>query len=75
MYVEGNYVFGRLKQNLAADQRVVMGRTTSPLLDGKSGTILGKSFENACDIYIVLLDEPIDGQKAIVMTEACLCPI
>lgn len=75
MYVEGNYVFGRLKQNLQVDQRVVLGRTSSPLLDGKGGTILGQSIDDAYDAYIVLLDEPIEGQKPIVMTEACLCPI
>jgi hypothetical protein len=31
------------------------------------GTILGKSMEHIVDFYIVLLDVPIDGQKAIVI--------
>ena len=75
MFIEGNYVFGRLKQNLSIDQRVVFGRTSDSNMDGKMGTILGKSFDDICDIYIVLLDEPYNGQKAINLTEACICPI
>lgn len=76
MFVEGNYVFGVLKQNLSVDQRIVMGRTTEANLDGKCGTILGKTTEDICDFYIVLLDEPHpSGQKAIVLTEACICPL
>lgn len=31
------------------------------------GTVLGKSMEHIIDFYIVLLDVPIDGQKAIVV--------
>ena len=31
------------------------------------GTILGKSMEHIIDFYIVLLDKPIQGQKAIVV--------
>lgn len=31
------------------------------------GTVLGKSFEHIIDFYIVLLDVPIDGQKATVI--------
>ncbi len=75
MFVDGNYVFGRLKQNLDVDQRIVMGRTSDSNMDGKTGTILGKSFDNVCDVYIVLLDAPYNGQKAINLTEACICPI
>lgn len=75
MFVEGNYVFGVLKQNLDTDQRVVIGRTTDPVLDGMGGVILGKSTDNVCDTYIVLLDRPYMGQKAINLTEACICPI
>ena len=74
-FVHGNHVFGRLKQNLAVDRRVVFGRTSNPNLDNQTGTILGKSFDNICDIYIVLLDVPYCGQKAITITEACLSPI
>lgn len=75
MYVHGNYVFGVLKQNLKVDQRVVIGRTNDKDLDGLVGTILGKSFDNLYDAYIVLLDEPYHDQKAINLTEACICPI
>lgn len=75
MIIEGNYAFGVLKQNIAVGHRVVMGRTTSPELDGHFGTILGKTNDNICDHYIVLLDTPVGGQKAINLTEACICPV
>jgi len=75
MYVHGDYVFGVLKQNLKIDQRVVIGRTSDENLDFASGTVLGKSGDHICDTYIVLLDNPYMGQKAINITEACLCPI
>ncbi len=75
MHVHGNYVFGVLKQNLEVDQLVVIGRTGDNDMDGRVGTILGKTFDNVCDSYIVLLDEPYCGQKAINLTEACICPI
>lgn len=39
MFVEGNHVFGILKQNLAVDQRVVIGRTGDNNLDGMAGGI------------------------------------
>lgn len=76
MFVVGNYVFGLLKQNLAVDQRVIMNRTSDEGLDNHMGTILGKSYSSAeMDVYIILLDEPYMGQKAIALTEACICPI
>lgn len=75
MFVEGNYVFGVLKRNMPVDQRVVFGRTADPDLDGMAGTVLGKSTDNVCDTYIVLLDKPYMGQKAINITEACLSPL
>lgn len=75
MFIEGNYTFGRLKLNFAVDQRVVIGRTTDKRLDGKTGTILGKSTNHIAEFYIVLLDEPIKGAKAINLIESCLCPI
>lgn len=74
-YVHGNYVFGVLKQNLEVDERVIIGRTSDNSLDGTSGTILGKSADHVCDHYIILLDEPYLGQKAINITEACICKI
>lgn len=75
MFIEGNHVFGRLKQNLTVDERVVIGRTNDPNLDGQQGTILGKSTDDICDFYIVLLDTPYGGQKAINLIESCLSPI
>jgi hypothetical protein len=75
MFVEGNYTFGRLKQNLEVDQGVVIGRTSDKTLDGATGVILGKSSDNICDTYIILLDTPYMGQKAVNLTEACICPL
>lgn len=75
MFIHGNYTFGVLKQNLGVDQRVVIGRTSDSGLDDREGTILGKTSDNVCDTYIVLLDQPYMGQKAINITEACICPI
>lgn len=75
-FVEGNHVFGLLKQNLPVDTKVVMGRTNDDHIDMKSGTILGKTVEHICDFYIVLLDEPYpDGTKAITLPESCISPI
>lgn len=74
--IEGNHVFGQLKQNFEIDQKVIIGRTTDENLDGQTGTIVGKSFNNICDFYIVLLDIPYpDGTKAINMIESCLSPL
>ena len=75
MFIDGNYVFGRLNQNLSIDQRVVVGRTSNPDLDGMFGSIVGSSFNGLFRTYIVLLDRPYLEQKAIAITEACLCPV
>ncbi len=64
--------FGQTKQNFQVDDRVLIGRTTSPLLDDKTGTILGKAIEDVSDIYIVMLDEPTPDARAIILTEVCL---
>jgi hypothetical protein len=76
MIVEGNYVFGKLKQNFRVDQRVVIGRTNDDSLDGLTGTIVGISIKDSiCDFYIILLDQPYNGWKAITLIESCICPI
>ena len=75
MFIHGNYVFGQLKQNIPVDGRVVIGRTSDITMDGLTGTVLGQSGCDVFDTYIVLLDEPYRGQKAISITEACLCPL
>ena len=41
-------------------------------LDGVVGMIVGKSKEYLTDDYIVLLDDVINGQLAVNITEACL---
>ena len=75
-FVHGNYEFGNRKQNLSVDQRVVLGRTSSEDMDGATGTILGKSYDDSfIDSYIVLLDVPLNGQKAISLIEGCICPL
>jgi hypothetical protein len=44
-------------------------------LEGATGKILGKSFENVLDHYMVLLDVPTETHLAISITEACLKPV
>lgn len=65
-----------MKKNFAVDDMVVMrGFGGDALLEGATGTILGKSFEHAeTDFYIVLLDEPLPKAKAICMIESCIYP-
>lgn len=76
MFTQGNLVFGRLNQNLKVDQRVVIGRTSDPSMDGLTGTVIGKSYTDpTMSTYIILLDTPYMGQKGVCLTEACLCPI
>lgn len=41
-------------------------------LEGANGDVLGKSFVNVLDHYIVLLDKPFPEAKAVCITEACL---
>jgi hypothetical protein len=64
--------FGQIKNNFAVDDRVVIGQTGPSGLDGRTGVVLGKSVENVVDFYIVGLDAPYLGQKAILMIESCL---
>lgn len=59
-------------KNFALDEHVLIDNTTSVLLDGKMGTILGKAVEGLGDAYIILLDEPLPTHKAIVLVEACI---
>lgn len=69
-------LFGLLKpvkHNFKIDSVVQINRTTDPELDGKFGTILGRSIVDVLDFYIVLLETPHSrGDKAISITEACL---
>lgn len=75
MFVEGNHLFGVLKQDLEVDQKVIIGRTSDSNLDGQTGVILGKTFDDICDSYIIFLEKPYNGQKAINLTEACISRI
>jgi hypothetical protein len=69
------------KKFLSCDDRVKIVKAEE--LSGRTGTILGKSFINVIDGYIVLLDEGITStyiydseipffHKAICITESCL---
>ena len=69
--------FGQVKQNLPVDTRVIIGAVPAgDALENATGVILGTYFTDpVVDHYIVLLDKPIEGKKAIGITESCLCPI
>lgn len=65
------------KKNFRIGQMVLIDNTTSPDLDGQVVEVLGKSFEDITDCYIVMLETPVanrhgEDQKAIVLVEACL---
>lgn len=62
-----------LNTNFVVDERTIIDRTTDPELDGKSGTVVGKTADDLSNIYIVLLDHPLScGDRAKNITEACL---
>lgn len=52
--------------------RVRIHSVGTNVLDNKTGFILGKSFVNVDDHYIVQLDEPLPEASAICITEHCL---
>lgn len=62
------------KKNFQIDEKVRFTQTGDHRLDGRTGSILGKSMVHVMDFYIVLFDQPINGysDKAIAITEACL---
>jgi hypothetical protein len=65
-------MFGNMKQNFSVGTRVIIGNVGAEM-DDQTGVILGKSFVDVFDSYIVLLDIPAsNGDKAIVLTETCL---
>lgn len=60
------------KKQFNVDDRVKVIATMGPL-DGHTGTILTKlATESITDDYIVAYDVPVNGQKALLITEACL---
>jgi hypothetical protein len=48
------------------DDRVEFDLTGEPKYQG-TGTVLGLSMDHIVQMYIVLLDRPIEGEKAIVV--------
>ena len=60
------------KKNYPLSHRVKIVRLGGDAMEGKTGHILGKSFENVHDHYIVMLDEPTETHLAVVITEHCL---
>lgn len=62
-----------MKHILKYNDRIKMHSTTSHLLDGKSGTLIGiytECPEN--NFWIVELDEPLVDRRAIVLTDSCI---
>jgi hypothetical protein len=66
------------KQNFSLNERVEIHSLGVTMdgerqeLEGATGYILGKSFENVLDAYMVMLDKPLPNALAVQMTEACL---
>ena len=64
-----------MKKNFAVDDKVVFRNVGTDVLADATGVILGKSMDLAeTDFYIVLLDKPLPGRKAVVMIESCIYP-
>lgn len=63
------------KKNFELRTRVRFVLVDSDRLENQTGTILGKSFEDVGDHYIVLLDVPQPDMLAICITEHCLEPV
>ena len=62
-----------MKSELKYNDRVKIHSTSSPVLDGKTGTLIGvaSSFPNN-NFWIVEFDIPQPERRAIVLTDACL---
>lgn len=60
------------KKNFELKTVVRFVKTGGDVLENQTGTILGKSFVNVVDHYIVLLDNPLPDRLAVVITEHCL---
>jgi len=63
---------GCQKKNFSLSQPVRFVNLPPCELSGKTGVILGTSFVNVIDHYIVLLDKPTDTHLAVCITESCL---
>lgn len=59
----------QFKKEFALNQRVMMSDYMGAELNGAIGTILGKSFDHIFDMYIVLLDKPLQSHLAVVIPE------
>lgn len=47
-------------------------------LTGHRGVVIGKCFSDIFDVYIILLDQPLNtdyGDKALTITEHCLMEV
>lgn len=64
----------RLNKNFSLDQRVSL-QWPGTEIDGLTGSILGCASRHIVDFYIVLLDTPLPGDRAIVLPEGCIEPI
>lgn len=63
------------KKNFALRTPVRFVRLGGDRLENQTGTVLGKSFENVDDHYIVMLDVPLPDRLAVCITEHCLEPV
>jgi hypothetical protein len=64
-----------MKNKLTVNNRVQFKNTSSVVLDGKFGKILGIASRHAeFDMWIVLLDEPLVDCLAVVISEFSLNP-
>lgn len=62
-----------MKKDFKVHNRVKISRTGGDILDGECGVVIGKSFVNVTDCYIILLDrETPTGDLGITIPEACL---
>jgi len=64
-----------VKKEFGLNQRVVLSDYLGADLSGATGTILGKSFIDIFDMYIVLLDIPLPTHLAVVIPEMALTAV
>lgn len=63
-----------MRRTFNVDDRVKFDLDGTPQYKG-TGTVLGLSMDNIIQFYIVLLDVPIKGEKAIVIPETLMKPV
>lgn len=64
-----------IKKEFALNQRVIIDEGMGEVLAGATGKVLGKSFNQVFAMYIVLLDEQLPNNLAVVVPEFGLTAI